>query len=384
MFVKRINVSIALLLMLTMVLAACQPAAPESPAEEEAPAAVEAEAPAAEEEAVVVMVEEGEKEMVSFADSRWQSIQLLNAVAMFILKNGYGYPVESVVVTTPIIQESLPAGELDVCMELWSANIEDWWNEVRENGNVVVTGTAFESPAQAWFTPRYITEGDAGKGLEPLAPDLKTVADLPRYWNLFEDPEDSNKGVFISCITAWECAEINRIKMYAYGLEEYYNIQEPGSSGALDAAITGAYKKNEPILAYYWEPSWLLGAYDMVKIEEPEYTDECWATIKGVQGGGVVDASIAADVPVQAGCAYEKVEIPMVINAGFAERNPRLLEFFNNMFVGIENTNKVLAHMTETSAGPEEGAIWYLQNHEDQWRGWVPEDVAKKVAAALK
>ena len=62
---------------------------------------------------------------------------------------------------------------------------------------------------------------------------------------MFADPEDPNKGILISCVTGWNCAEVIRIKTYAYGLDETYNLSEPGSSGALDAGIAGPYKKGE-------------------------------------------------------------------------------------------------------------------------------------------
>lgn len=29
----------------------------------------------------------------------------------------------------------------------------------------------------------------------PICEDLKSVSDLPKYWRLFKDPEDSNKGI---------------------------------------------------------------------------------------------------------------------------------------------------------------------------------------------
>lgn len=36
--------------------------------------------------------------------------------------------------------------------------------------------------AQGSYVPRYLVEGDAERGIEPrLAPDLRSVTDLPRY-----------------------------------------------------------------------------------------------------------------------------------------------------------------------------------------------------------
>ncbi len=233
-----------------------------------------------------------------------------NEIAMFIVENGYDYPTEVVTVTTPVFQQAMVDDEVQVIMEVWWANIEDWWNSEREADTIVELGDIFESSAQGFYVPRYVIEGDAERGIEPMAPDLKSVSDLPQYKDVFADPEDPNKGILISCVTGWNCAEVIRIKTYAYGLEETYNLSEPGSSGALDAGIAGPYKKGEAVVSYYWEPTWLLGVYDMVLLEEPAYNDECWAKIIEISAAGVVDESLAGTVPADAGCGFENISHP--------------------------------------------------------------------------
>ena len=324
-----------------------------------------------------------DKELITFADTQWQSLWINNAIAMYIVEHGYGYPTESVTVTTAVMQQSLVDDEVDVIMEVWWSNIEEWWDTERQSGTIVELGEIFESSAQGFYVPRYVIEGDEERGIEPMAPDLTSVDDLPKYKDLFADPEDPEKGLITSCVTGWNCAEVIRIKTYAYGLDETFNIVEPGSSGALDAGIAGPYKKGEPVVSYYWEPTWLLGVYDMVLLEEPEYTDECWAEITEISAAGVVDDSLAGTVPSEAGCSFENIGIPKAVSAGMADRNPDLVEFLDTMFIGTDNLNKISAYMTENEAEVEEAAIWYFENYEDQWRSWLSEDVAEKVATAL-
>ena len=52
------------------------------------------------------------------------------------------------------------------------------------------------------------------------------------------------------------------------GLDSQYNYFQPGSDAALSAAFTSAFEKGEPIVGYYWEPTWLTGKYDMVLLED--------------------------------------------------------------------------------------------------------------------
>ena len=371
---NQVKVLLFVVLALSLVLAACQPAA--------APAAEE---PAADEEPVAEEMAEdsGPKEVLKFADSQFQSLWINNEIAMFIANHGYGYPVESIEMTTVIASQSLSTGDVDVFMELWRANWIDYYNEQIAEGNFIDLGETYDRSVQGWYVPRYVVEGDAERGIEAMAPDLKSVTDLPQYAELFSDPEEPEKGQFVSCITGWECAEINRVKFYAYGLEDTFNILEPGSSGALDAAIAGAYKKGDPIVSYYWEPTWLIGLYDMILLEEPAYTAECWAALDEVRQG-TVDESLAGNVPVEAGCAYESVGIHKGVTAGLPDRAPEIVEMLEKLFIPTDDLNKVAAYMTSEDVEASDAAIWYLQNYEDQWTTWVTPEAAEAIKAALQ
>ena len=255
----------------------------------------------------------------------------------------------------------------------------DWYNEVTASGEMIDLGPTFEKSTQGWYVPRYVIEGDPERGIEPMAPDLKSVFDLPKYKDLFKDLEDPDKGLLINCITGWKCADINRAKLYAYGLGDDFNILEPGTSPALDAAIAGAYKKGDPVLSYYWEPTWLMGAYDMYQLEEPEYSDECWSEIERVLAGEIE----ASEISEKGGCAFDSFAIHKGIYAGLQDRAPEVVEFLKKMNVGTDPLNKTAAYMEQNDAEPEEAALWFFQTFPDRWRSWLPEDVTAKVEKAL-
>ena len=54
-----------------------------------------------------------------------------------------------------------------------------------------------------------------------------------------------------------------------------YTNFDPGSGGALDAAIMAASTKNQPIVTYYWTPTSLMGKpeVDLVRLTEPAYDE---------------------------------------------------------------------------------------------------------------
>jgi len=370
---KRKFTFLIILTILTIVLAACQPAAAV-----ESTSAPEAEAG---ESAAEMPAEETEKEVIRFGDQQWDTLWINNAIAGYIIEKGYGYPVETIELTTPVALQSIETGDIDVIMELWRANIMEWYNRVTEEGLVVDLGNSFDVSTQGWYVPRYVIEGDAERGIEPMAPDLKSVEDLARYVEVFQDPEDSSKGVFVNAITGWQVAEVNRAKFKAYGLLDLYNFQEPGSSGALDAAIAGAYKKGEPVLAYYWEPTWLMGTYDMVLLEEPAYSDECWAEI-----AQYVEGSISLDdVTEKSGCAFESTGIHKGVYAGLIERAPEVTEFLSKMEIPTPLLNELAAYMAaDDQIDADDTAVYFLQNHPELWTEWVPEVTASAIQATLE
>ncbi|WP_205508360.1 glycine betaine ABC transporter substrate-binding protein, partial [Stenotrophomonas indicatrix] len=75
------------------------------------------------------------------------------------------------------------------------------------------------------------------RGIEAKAPELRSVADLPRYKALFRDPEEPAKGRFYNCPTGWTCEIVNSQKLKAYRLQDSYTNFRTGTGPALDAAI---------------------------------------------------------------------------------------------------------------------------------------------------
>lgn len=331
---------------------------------------------AAEDTVAEVAPETAAKDPILFHDGGWQSLWIENAIAMFITEHGYGYPTEQISVSTDVMKTSLPLGDEHVNMEVWPINSQEWYDENIAAGTLIDLGQIFESATQGWYVPRYVIEGDPDRGIEPMAPDLKSVFDLSAYYELFADPEDPSKGVWVNCIIGWNCQKIQRIKATAYGLDEFFNVIEPGAAAGIDAAIAGAYERGEPILSYYWEPTWILGKYDMVQLEEPPYSDECWAAI----------GEAAEQDPfgtVEEACAYQVINARKVIYSGFKDRAPEVVEFLEKMFLGTARINELSAWMEENEAEAADVAVHFLQTYEDLWREWVPEDVAEKVKAAL-
>jgi glycine betaine/proline transport system substrate-binding protein len=310
---------------------------------------------------------------ITFGDYGWDSAIVLNRIAQFILEEGYGYETDSIFGETIPLFQGLLSGDLDVSMEIW-ADQQPGWQPAIDDGILVDLGTSFGESVQGWYVPTYVIEGDDERGIEPIAPDLRHVDDLPDYNHLFPDPEDPNRGRFYDCIAGWECERVNEAKFHAYGLNDYYNRFLPGSGAALATSLVSAYERGDPWVGYYWGPTWIFGQLDLTMLEEPEYTEECWDQI--------VEALDADTMPEEA-CAYPAVAVHIAAHSEFAEQAPDVVEFLENFDLTMEQVSEMLAYMFENDAEAEEAAHWFLREREDLWTDWVPEEVAERVRNAL-
>jgi ABC-type proline/glycine betaine transport system substrate-binding protein len=269
--------------------------------------------------------------------------------------------------TTAIAQVSLSEGEVDLFMEMWQQNWLDYYNEQVAAGTIENGGEVYEGGPQFWVIPQWVHEEY----------NINTVEDMKDHWELFKDPEDPSKGAFLNCIVGWQCEAINAVKMEAYGLDEVYNLITPGSSGALEAALAGPQKKNEPVFGYYWAPTPLMGMYDWYVLEEPAYNADLWDEIVAAKD----DESLR---PLAEACAYETLPIDKGFNKDFKTKAPDLYTMLKKMNVGLEALNKGTAYAKENEIQDwSKVAIWYLENYESTWKTWVTDDAYDKIKDAL-
>ena len=144
-------------------------------------------------------------------------------------------------------------------------------------------------------------EGDAERGIEAVAPDLKTVQDLEKYPEIFQDPEDKSKGRIVGAPSSWVVSEHLETKLETYGLDEQYNYLAPGSDSAIVADLAGAYKEGEPWVGYYWSPTWVTASYDLTLLEDNPYDETVWEETKGTEfPPNDVVIAVHKDLPTQA------------------------------------------------------------------------------------
>lgn len=304
---------------------------------------------------------------IVFGDFNWDSAIFHNRVAQFIVENGYGYDTDTIAASTNPMLQGMRDNDVHAVTEMWVENLPESYHQDVEDGVFIDLGANYSESIQGWFVPTYVIEGDEERGIEPMAPDLQSVDDLPQYWEVFQDDEDPSKGRIYHGVGGWEATEISKTKATVYGLDDTYNGFDPGSEAALFTSVQAAYDRGEGWVGYLWAPSWVFAQLDLTQIEEPEYTDECW------------DAILDGDEA----CAFPNVRVHVVVTPSLVDGAPEVTEFLENYTSTMDETSEVLLYISDNDATADEAAIWWLETYEDKWSEWVPEDVADDVREAL-
>jgi len=302
------------------------------------------------------LVEADQKPTLVFADAGWDSIRIHNQIAAVIIEKGYGYQTDVLTGSSPIVIKGLRQGDIDICMEAWTDNIIDVYQPGIENGEIVELSINYDDNAQGLYVPTYVLKGDEKRGIEPLAPGLKSIKDLPQYWQVFKDPDNPAQGRIYGSPPSWSADEILRTKMETYQLEETYDYFNPGSDTALNTSLVSAYEKGEPWVGYYWDPTWITGKYDLTLLADEPYNQEKW------------DAGYA--------CEFPGVKVTVAVNGKMVEKAPEVVAFLKNYQTSTKINSELLAFMQDHGADIDKTVTWFFSDYEDLWTSWIPQEVA--------
>ncbi len=242
-------------------------------------------------------------------------------------------------------------------MEVWLPNQKLVWDKALREGEVLEVGKSLVDWQSAFVIPAYLQE---------QYPDLDSVEDLkdPQFKKLFQTAESGDKARLVSCSVAWACESINAAQIAGYGLESHVHIVNPGSRAALNADLYGAYGRREPWLGYQWgtnDPALVL---DLVRLEEPAYSDECWSTTKA--------------------CAYEDPTILIAVNSDLPLEAPDVVAMLGNWDFNIDAYKAAVKWRSATGVtDPTSTAVWWLENNSEIWSAWVTDEAVASVQAAL-
>lgn len=295
---------------------------------------------------------------ITATDNGWDSQKFHNAVAKIIVEHAFdGYEFKLSTASSTMNWQSLISGEVDIDIESWTDNVASYPADVA-NGDIVDIGILVPDSRQGFYVPRYVVEGDPERGIEPLAPDLKMVADLKQYASIFPDDEDPSRGRIYGAIPGWMIDEIMYKKYECYGVNETFNYVRMGSEATLFASLVSAYNIGEAWVGYCYEPTWVTGKMDIVLLG---------------------DAPFDAALYPEGRCEIPSQQLKIVSSNKFPGRAPDLLEFFQKYKTGSALVSSALAHLDDTGCTHDEAAAWFLKGNDALIDEWLPAENAKKL-----
>ncbi len=314
--------------------------------------------------AVVVVVSiaacQYESNTIVIAEGDWDSNRFYNDVVKFILEEGYGEEVEITEIGTQSMVLGLTDGSIDLNVETWSENMTTYQTDIAA-GNYSELGVNFNDNYQGIYIPQYIKDE---------YPDFNSVEDLVDYKFLFPDPEitnwdpDTDKGVIYGGPSSWS---ITKFFVKKFENDEVYpdlvanfEFRPLESTATLNTTIVSAYENEEGWAGYYWEPTDIMGMYDMYLLQDNhEYNAET--------GVGFVPTN----------------NVTVIATSGFEDEYPEAAVFLSKLHTSSAVVNAVLAYMVENDLDSEAAAVWWLDNNEDMWSLWVTEAARAKIRTAL-
>lgn len=275
----------------------------------------------------------------------WTGGAVMCEIVHQILENEMDYKIKRIVMPSgPGRDEGIRSGDLDYGCELWpsySTTKEKFVKEYGGDGSILKVSDDGIIGVSSYYVPRYLVEGDDAK-----APDLKTWENMNQYAELFKTLETGDKGRLLGCPTAaWQCEDTKRLEML--GLN--YAAVELGSEAAHWAEMQAAYKRQEPFIAYAWEPHWIHAALDLVKVELPAHSDEKWPA-----------TGWAEDITYN------------YANPDFAEKHPDVIELLTNFTLTNDMQAPLILSIDVDGNDMSDVVSDWLKENEETWKAWLP------------
>ncbi len=296
---------------------------------------------------------EEEKPTINIAEGDWTSSQMIAEMFRQIISEQLGYPVEVTYAYGPIGWAGMDKGELDIAPEIWFEARRAEIQPFLDKETVELAGEIFGGAGNFWVVPRYVVEGDPARGIEPMAPDLKTILDLKEYWQLFENPERPGVGEIVGGEVGW--LDETPWIILGYDLPLWKSNQ---SLAVMLARLFAAVKKGEPLLMVIWSPQAIFSQVDLIKLEsvDPDRTSEIdWDE---------------DPVPLKTGLMAYTVH--KVIRVELKDTAPDVYRLVHNMSVTEDEINELTLRVDvneEDMATVASDWITKNQNRIDQWLG---------------
>lgn len=296
---------------------------------------------------------------VSITEMTFASAIITTEISTFLMEQGYGCTVTRVPSDTiPALTSLAENEEPDIVTELWVNSAGEAYDKLKAEGVIEDMAQVLDPGGiEAWWIPTYLADEH---------PELKTIQ------GILDNPELVGNR-FNNCPDGgWVCNIINHNIARAYGVEDAgIEIFDHGSGQTLAASLAAAYEAKEPWFGYYWEPTAIMGRFDMTMVDIGEANAE------------LHESNLDPDFGNPQKTAYPPSLVYTVATTSFTEREPEVAKLISNISFSTDEMSALLAWQGENNASTEEAAVYFLQNNKDRWADWLNDDARQRLSKLL-
>ncbi|MEW6263484.1 MAG: glycine betaine ABC transporter substrate-binding protein [Thermodesulfobacteriota bacterium] len=290
-----------------------------------------------------------QRDNVHISEQNWTGSTVICQVMKYVLEKKLNIPVKISVLNGAATWTAIEKGDVDVFSDIWETAEIEGMKKFAQEKKVAELTLSYPKAPQGWFIPKYV---QAKHG-------LKSIADLKGKEKLFDIDGDGKGDIWVGP-TSWKANEIHRIRIRDYGLE--FNAVGVEQFAWL-ATLKEAYRKQQPIIFYYWEPEWLFTQYDLVMIEEPPYEASKWVYVEKHPEKSKIT------------CGMEPSDVWVGFAVKLKDRLPKAYQFFKNWSIPIKEVDNLVALVTDlpgqSKVTPAEAAQKWVESHPDIVKAWL-------------
>jgi glycine betaine/proline transport system substrate-binding protein len=285
----------------------------------------------------------GGGETITIVANAWTASALNAEIAKQLIESELGHDVEIVAIDENTMFTGLSDGSLDAVLELWPSGISADEQAFLDDGSVVNVGELGVVGQIGWFVPQYVIDEN---------PELATWEGFldPELAALFATAETGELGRFLATDPSYSQYDEPIVANLELPLQVVYSGSEPATVAELDARVAAS----EPIVMYWWTPTAAVAKYDLVQVELPEYSDECYAD------------------PAAVDCAYPSDVLIKLASAQLEAKAPDVLTFISNFQLTNEDQLSMLPAVEIDGEDAADIAAQWIADNETVWSTWLP------------
>ena len=313
------------------------------------------------------------KDKVVIGELDWPGSRAIEQVLNQVMTQYLDADVETISAAQEALYEALDKGDgsVDIVADMWTDHLpEQMKNYVLPGGKqtIILNDTPYLG-TEGIFVPAYVKDLGVTK-LEDLA--------KPEVAKLF-DSDGNGKGEMWAGAVGWESTNHSEVRGKSYGFDktmEYTTVDQ----AVFLAQLQDAYAQKKPIAFYYWTPEWIFAAFDLVKLEEPEFDGYATESAKGserynpngcytfYQPAERNDWLEASSIK----CGQPPTRVNIAHSKALADRAPKISQFLKQVKLDADVVNQwILAMEVDKKDVADVAKDWIAANKDMIEKEWL-------------